>query len=62
MTADHPLGFTAAPLDRSKCWAGNWGDRTEVCQSGISVLAEQVPIPMCGAHKTVLSLLPTLSK
>lgn len=62
MTADPSLGFTVAPLGRSKCWAGNWGDRTEVCQDGIPVLSEQVPIPMCGAREAVLSPLPTLSK
>lgn len=62
MTADLPLGFTVAPLGRSKCWAGNWGERTEVCQSRIPVLAEQVPIPMCGAHEAMLSPLLTLSE
>lgn len=62
MTADSPLGFTVAPLGRGTCWAGNWGDRTDVCQSRIPVLAEHMPIPMCGAHEAVLSSLPTLSK
>lgn len=62
MTADPSLGFTVAPLGRSKCWAGNWGDRTEVCQDRILVLSEQVPIPVCRACEAVLSPLPTLGK
>lgn len=55
MAADPPLGFTGALLGRSKRWAGNWGARSEVCQSRVPVLAEQVPIPMYGAHEAVVS-------